>query len=97
MRRGPRLRAVAGLGAGTASPRFAIGVPGKSANGQLNIALIGSGVWIAQQPYNQGRSEEKLVPFCDGDRDKCAENMKTWRTTQPFFDDVRAMLDKLHK
>jgi hypothetical protein len=23
--------------------------------------------------------------------------MKNWRTTQPFFDDFRVMLDKLHK
>jgi len=78
-------------------PSFAIGKPGKSANSKLNIAFIGSGGWIAQQPYKQGCSEENLVAFCDVDRNLSAENMKNWRTTQPFFDDFREMLDKMHK
>ncbi len=78
-------------------PTFAIGKPGISANSKLNIAFIGSGGWIAQQPYKQGCSEENLVAFCDVDRDHCAENMKAWRTTQPFFEDYRVMFDKLHK
>jgi len=76
---------------------FAIGKPGPSANGKLNIAFIGSGGWIARQPYEQGCSEENLVAFCDVDRDQCAENMKNWKTTQPFFEDFRVMLDKMHK
>ena len=79
------------------SPPFAIGKPGKSANGKLNIAFIGAGGWIAQQPYKLGCSEENLVAFCDVDRNQCAENMKNWRTNQPFFDDFRVMLDKMHK
>ena len=78
-------------------PTFAIGKPGISANSKLNIAFIGSGGWIAQQPYKQGCSEENLVAFCDVDRDHCAENMKAWRTTQPFFEDYRVMFDKMHK
>jgi predicted dehydrogenase len=81
----------------TALPAFAIGKPGKSANEKLNIAFIGSGGWIAQQPYNQGCSEENLVAFCDADQRQCAENMKAWRTSQPFFEDFRVMLDKMHK
>lgn len=85
------------VAASTVFPRFAIGKPGKSANSKLNIAFIGSGGWIAQQPYKQGCSEENLVAFCDVDRNLCAENMKNWRTTQPFFDDYREMLDKMHK
>lgn len=80
-----------------ALPSFAIGKPGKSANGKLNVAFIGSGGWIAQQPYNQGCSEENLVAFCDVDQNQCAENMKAWRTSQPFFTDFRVMLDKMHK
>jgi predicted dehydrogenase len=83
--------------ASTALPRFAIGKPGKSANGKLNVAFIGSGGWIARQPYEQGCSEENLVAFCDVDTDRCAENMKNWRTTQPFFQDFREMFDKMHK
>ena len=76
---------------------FSIGKPGKSANDKLNIAFIGSGGWIAQQPYNQGCSEENLVAFCDVDHNQCAGNMKKWRTDQPFFEDFRKMLDKMHK
>jgi predicted dehydrogenase len=83
--------------AAAALPSFAIGTPGKSANGRLNLAFIGSGGWIAQQPYNEGCSEENLVAFCDVDQRQCAENMKAWRTTQPFFSDFRVMLDKMHK
>jgi len=78
-------------------PSFSIGKPGPSANSKLNVAFIGSGGWIARQPYEQGCSEENLVAFCDVDRDLSAENMKNWRTTQPFFDDYRVMLDKMHK
>lgn len=83
--------------ASTILPTFAIGKPGVSANSKLNIAFIGAGGWIAQQPYKQGCSEENLVAFCDVDRDHCAENMKAWRTSQPFFEDYRVLFDKLHK
>ncbi|MBL8901209.1 MAG: Gfo/Idh/MocA family oxidoreductase, partial [Planctomycetes bacterium] len=97
MQRRTFLRTLTGAAASTALPSFAIGKPGKSANSKLNIAFIGSGGWIAQQPYNQGCSEENLVAFCDVDREHCAENLKSWRTTQPFFEDFRVMLDKMHK
>lgn len=83
--------------AGATFPTFSIGKPGRSANGKVNVAFIGSGGWIARQPYEQGCSEENLVAFCDVDRALSAENMKNWRTTQPFFDDFRVMLDKMHK
>lgn len=85
------------LAASTALSGFAIGRPGGSANEKVNVAFIGSGGWIAQQPYEQGCKDENLVAFCDVDRNHCAENMKNWRTTQPFFDDYRVMLDKMHK
>ena len=90
-------RAAGTLAASAVFPGFAIGKPGVSANSKVNVAFIGSGGWIAQQPYNQGCKEENLVAFCDVDRNHCAENMKNWRTTQPFFDDYRVMLDKMHK
>ncbi len=91
--------------AGTASacaassvfPAFSIGKEGKPANSKLNVAFIGSGGWIAQQPYKQGCSDENLVAFCDVDSEHCAENLKNWRTTQPFFDDFRVMFDKMGK
>ena len=85
------------VAASSVFPAFSIGKPGPSANSKLNIAFIGSGGWIAKQPYEQGCKDENLVAFCDVDRDHCAENMKNWKTTQPFFDDFRVMLDKMHK
>jgi predicted dehydrogenase len=85
------------LAASTTLPQFAIGKAGPSANSKVNVAFIGSGGWIARQPYEQGCKDENLVAFCDVDRTHCAENMKNWRTTQPFFDDYRVMLDKRHK
>lgn len=85
------------VAASTIFPSFTIGKPGPSVNGKVNVALIGSGGWIARQPYEQGCKDENLVAFCDVDRNQCAENMKNWRTTQPFFDDYRVMLDKMHK
>lgn len=97
MRRRTFLRTVAGLAASTSIPQFAIAKPGKSAHGKLNIAFIGSGGWIAQQPYEQGCSEENLVALCDVDRDQCAESMRKGKTTQPFFEDSGVMLDELHK
>ncbi len=78
-------------------PTFAIGKSGKSANSKRNIAFIGAGGWIAKQPYEQGCSEENLVAFCEVDRNQCTENMKAWRSTQPFFEDFRKLFDKMHK
>ena len=89
--------AAGALAGSSVFPTFAIGKAGKSANSKLNVAFIGSGGWIAQQPYQQGCSEENLVAFCDVDRNHCAENMKNWQTTQPFFDDFRVMFDKMPK
>ncbi len=98
MRRRSFLKGTAGtLAASTSLQGFAIGKPGSSANGKVNVAFIGSGGWIARQPYEQGCKDENLVAFCDVDRTHCAENMKNWRTNQPFYDDYRVMLDKMHK
>ena len=47
-------KAAGTLAASTLFPGFAIGKPGPSANDKVNVAFIGSGGWIAQQPYNQG-------------------------------------------
>ncbi len=88
---------VGALAVSTALSGFAIGRSGGSANEKVNVAFIGSGGWIARQPYEQGCKDENLVAFCDVDRNHSAENMKNWRTTQPFFDDYRVMLDKMHK
>ena len=90
-------KAAGTLAASTVFPGFAIGKSGTSPNSKVNVAFIGSGGWIARQPYEQGCKDENLVAFCDVDRNHCAENMKNWRTTQPFFDDYRVMLDKMGK
>ena len=87
-------RAVA---ASASLPLFAIGQGGPSANSRVNVAFIGAGGWIAQQPYQHGCKDENLLAFCDVDRELCAENMKNWRTDQPFYEDFRVMLDGMHK
>jgi predicted dehydrogenase len=97
MNRRTFLTTTGAMAAGSTLPAFSIGKSGPSANSKVNVAFIGSGGWIAQQPYKQGCKDENLVAFCDVDRNLCAENMKAWRTTQPFFDDYRVMLDKMHK
>jgi len=97
MKRRVFLSTLTGITASAAFPRFAIGKPGKFANSKLNIAFIGSGGWIAQQPYNQGCSEENLVAFCDVDRDQCAENMKELENHPALLRGFRVMLDKMHK
>ena len=98
MKRRELLAATGGVAASTAFSTFVIGKSGKSPNSKVNVAFIGSGGWIARQPYNQGCREENLVAFCDVDREVSAENMKNWRTDgQPFYEDFRVMLDKHHK
>ena len=97
MKRRSFLTAAGTIAGSSLFPRFAIGKGGLSANSKLNVAFVGSGGWIAQQPYQQGCSDENLLAFCDVDSNHCAENMKSWRTTQPFFDDFRVMFDKLGK
>lgn len=85
------------IAATTFLPSFASSQESRSANSKVNVAFIGSGGWIAQQPYKQGCSDENLVAFCDVDSTHCAENLKAWRTTQPFFEDFRVMFDKMGK
>ena len=98
MKRRTFMTAAGAAASGTVFPRFTIGKSSTSANSKLNVAFIGSGGWIAQQPYNQGCKDENLVAFCDVDKAVCAENMKNWRTKkQPFYEDFRVMLDKMHK
>jgi predicted dehydrogenase len=96
MRRREFLHTTSAVAASSSLPLFAIGKEGPSANSKLDVAFIGSGGWIAQQPYQHGCKDENLVAFCDVDRELCAENMKKWQTDQPFYEDFRVMLDKMH-
>lgn len=62
MQRSDFLKSATGaVAASSVFPQFAIGKAGMSANSKLNVAFVGSGGWIAQQPYKQGSSEENLV------------------------------------
>ncbi|MDX1679199.1 MAG: Gfo/Idh/MocA family oxidoreductase [Akkermansiaceae bacterium] len=99
MKRRTFLRKTTGaVAASSVFPTFSIGKSGKSANEKINVAFIGSGGWIAQQPYKQGCKDENLVAFCDVDRKLAAGNLKEWgMEDRPFFDDYRVMLDKMHK
>lgn len=97
MKRRAFISASGAVAASSVFPLFAIGKSGGSANGKVNVALIGSGGWIARQPVQQGCGDENLVAFCDVDRELCVENMKSWQTTQPFYEDFRVMFDKMHK
>ncbi|MFC7337470.1 Gfo/Idh/MocA family protein [Haloferula chungangensis] len=74
-------------------PRIAIGQSGPSANGKVNIAMIGAG-GIASQAYD-GSKGENIVALCDVDsktldaaRAKQAPKAKT-------FTDFREMFDKM--
>ena len=96
-RRNFLLSSTSAIAASTILPEMVAGQAARSANSKVNVAFIGSGGWIAQQPYKQGCSEENLVAFCDVDSTHCAENLKSWRTTQPFFEDFRVMFDKMGK
>ncbi|MEM7262335.1 MAG: Gfo/Idh/MocA family oxidoreductase [Planctomycetota bacterium] len=75
-------------------PQWTFGTP-RSRPDKLNLALVGSGGWIARHAHGGGCGDENLVAFCDVDRRHCAENMKAWRTDQPFFDDFRVMFDEV--
>ena len=75
-------------------PGFSVGQE-DSPTSKLNIAFVGSGGWIARHAYGGGCGEENLVAFCDVDHSHSAENMKSWRTKQPYFDDYRVMFDKM--
>ncbi len=73
MKRRTFITTATGVAASTVFPQFAIGKPGKSANSKLNIAFIGSGGWIAQQPRfhfpAKGDRGRVMLDWCDGPQD----------------------------
>ncbi len=90
------VKAGVAVASGLILPGFSFG-KGASPNSKLNIALIGSGGWIARHAHGNGCGDENLVAFCDVDKKHSAENMRNWRTEQPFFEDFRVMFDKMGK
>lgn len=78
--------------AATALPRFAIGKPGASANGKLNLAVVGcSGMGTAAV---KAAAKENLVALCDVDAERAAGTFKS-HPDIPQFKDFRVMLDKM--
>lgn len=73
-------------------PRFAIGKPGESANGKLNVAVIGAGGMGGYAVTEAGK--QNLVAFADVDDSRAAEAFKK-HPDAPRFKDFRVMLDKL--
>lgn len=74
-------------------PRFSIGQAGPSANGKLNLAIIGAG-GIAHMCYGECR-KENIAALCDVDSSKFPK----WGHDEniPMFADFRVMLDKMEK
>jgi len=83
------LGAAAVTGAG-----FAIGKPGPSANGKINVAVIGA---AGMGGYAVGQAaRENFIAMCDVDDARAAGNFKK-HPDVPRFKDFRVMLDKLGK
>ena len=59
-----------------ALPRFSIGQPGPSANGKLNVAMVGAG-GIAYMAYN-GLKDENIVALCDVDSNRLYEHAEKY-------------------
>ena len=75
-------------------PRFAIGQAGESANGKLNIALIGAG-GMARAAVEDCR-DENFVAFCDVDERRCRATYREYPDV-PTFKDFRTMMDTMEK
>ena len=76
-------------------PSFNIAKAGTSANGKLNIAMIGAG-GIAGMAYGPC-SRENIVALCDVDEKKFGEHVEKFPTiaSAKRFGDFRVMLDKM--
>ena len=78
-------------------PRFSIAQPGPSANGKLNIAMVGAG-GIANMAYAPLRTEN-IVALCDVDANKFGEHAEQFPeiTEARTFADFRVMYDQMGK
>ena len=80
--------------AATTLPHFAIGKPGKAANGKLNMAVIGV-AGMGGYALNQAAGQN-LVAMCDVDDERAAKAYAK-HPDVPRFKDFRVMLDKMGK
>ena len=90
------LKTSAAVTAGTfVLPQFSIGKPGPSANGKLNIAMIGAGniAGMALGPCNS----ENIVALCDVDSNLLFQHAKKYPQIKQAatFSDFRVMFDKM--
>ena len=93
-----RRKFIKGAAAGTAAsaasmPLFSIGKPGPSANGKINVAVVGAG-GMGGYAFRRAASMENLAAICDVDF------KRAWRALAkhpdvPHFKDFRVMLDKM--
>ncbi|MBT3191724.1 MAG: Gfo/Idh/MocA family oxidoreductase [Verrucomicrobia bacterium] len=76
-------------------PQFSIGQAGPSANGKLNIAMVGAG-GIASMAY-AGLQGENIVALCDVDSARLHQHADRFPaiTQARTFKDFRVMLDKM--
>lgn len=87
-------RAAVGIAAGTASmPLFSIGKPGQSANGKINVAVVGAG-GQGGYAFRRAGELENLVALCDVDFKRASQAFNKYPDV-PRFKDFRVMLDKM--
>ncbi len=84
----------AGTAAGVAGfPLFSIGKSRGSANGRINVAVVGAG-GMGGYAYRRAADLENLVAVCDVDFNRASQVIKKYPDV-PRFKDFRVMLDKM--
>ena len=79
---------IKGTAAGAASiPLFSIGKPGPSANGKINVAVVGAG-GMGGYAFRRAASMENLVALCDVDFDRASRALNKHKDV-PRFKDFR--------
>lgn len=87
-------RTAAGAAAGLGGlPLFSIGKPGGSANGKINVAVVGAG-GMGGYAFRTAAARENLVAICDVDFGRASRALNK-HPDIPHFKDFRVMLDKM--
>ncbi|MEP4079293.1 Gfo/Idh/MocA family protein [Haloferula sp.] len=94
MRDRSRRQFIATTTAASLLPRFAAGKSGASANGKLNLAVVGAG-GMGGYAVSVARTEN-FVALCDVDEARASKAIEK-NSGVPFFRDFRVMLDKMGK
>ncbi|MEM6911923.1 MAG: Gfo/Idh/MocA family oxidoreductase [Verrucomicrobiota bacterium] len=90
------LKTSAATVAASSLPHFSIGQGGPSANGKLNLAMIGAG-GIAQMAYKELAKTENIVALCDVDSERFLQYGEKFPQLEKArqFADFRKMFDAL--